>query len=318
MTATKTRPATRRPTAPARLVRSSEDRKAEVEALHGQLVQMVEDLRSPAQWEDFLRSARLFSRYSVNNVLLLQMQCRHRQLKADQVAGFRRWIELGRQVRKGEKGLRIFAPMTVKAKGVDEATGEETASTRTVFGLTSVFVKSQTDPIEGREDLTERCSAEVVGDDPTDVYGRVAAHLATLGWTVSRRTISDAAQGYATTDGSRQVVIDAALQPAAAAVVALHEAAHVICGHVNDYEVYRSHRGAMETTAQSVAWIVGTMLGIDSARMSVQYVAGWLNGPDGKDALATTLHEVMTATHELLNVLLVDDHDHAEPLTCAA
>jgi len=45
---------------------------------------------------------------------------------ASQVAGFRKWQELGRQVRKGEKAIKIFGYSTKKITETDTETGEET------------------------------------------------------------------------------------------------------------------------------------------------------------------------------------------------
>jgi len=66
------------------------------------------------------------------------------------VAGFRAWLRLDRCVRKGERGLRILAPMSVKKR--DEA-GEETGERRTLFREAAVFDVSQTDPLPGRDSL---------------------------------------------------------------------------------------------------------------------------------------------------------------------
>jgi hypothetical protein len=49
-----------------------------------------------------------FRRYSFANQILIVSQCPH----ATRVAGFKKWLELDRCVRKGERSLRIFAPIT--------------------------------------------------------------------------------------------------------------------------------------------------------------------------------------------------------------
>ena len=47
-----------------------------------------------------------FHTYSFNNVALIVAQ----RPEATRVAGYRAWQALGRQVRKGEKGMVIFVP----------------------------------------------------------------------------------------------------------------------------------------------------------------------------------------------------------------
>jgi len=56
--------------------------------------------------EKYLAFVSRFHRYSLNNQLLIWMQCPN----ATQVAGYRTWQEMGYQVRRGEKGIRIQAP----------------------------------------------------------------------------------------------------------------------------------------------------------------------------------------------------------------
>lgn len=81
--------------------------------------------RARAQWP---------AHYSARNVLLLEAA------GATLVAGYREWQDAGRQVRRGEHGIRIGAPVTVK----DGDTGE----TKVVNVKTAtVFDVSQTDPI---------------------------------------------------------------------------------------------------------------------------------------------------------------------------
>src|SRR5436853_3032554 len=95
----------------------------------------------------YLDAMGRFHRYSWGNVLLISSQ----RPDATQVAGFHTWHDLGRWVKKGEKGIMIFAPMLVKQK--DPATAGRAASKPDeVFRLTGfrtayVFDASQT---EGR------------------------------------------------------------------------------------------------------------------------------------------------------------------------
>ena len=101
---------------------------------------------------DYLRFCAAFHRYSFRNRLLIWMQ----KPEASWVAGFRAWQKLGRSVKKGEKGIAIFAPITVKrkpktqAKVVDEVeeeieTTEEIDQLVTVFKVVHVFDVSQTE-----------------------------------------------------------------------------------------------------------------------------------------------------------------------------
>jgi len=73
-------------------------------------------------------------------------QCHARGIEPRRVAGFRTWLKLGRAVRKGEKGLRIFAPMAVTERDEQgEETGEKWLFLRSAF----VFADVQTAPLPG-------------------------------------------------------------------------------------------------------------------------------------------------------------------------
>ena len=88
----------------------------------------------------YLKAIGRFHRYSLNNVLLIALQKPH----ASYVAGFRTWNELGRFVRKCEKGIMILAPI-VRRKVEDEETADEASRAIGGFRAAYVFDISQTD-----------------------------------------------------------------------------------------------------------------------------------------------------------------------------
>lgn len=92
----------------------------------------------------YLEFTAQFHQYSFHNVLLILIQ----KPEATHVAGLRQWNRLGRQVKAGEKGIMILAPMVVKKRrGKDETNpSEEPADTViTVFKAVYVFDVSQTE-----------------------------------------------------------------------------------------------------------------------------------------------------------------------------
>ena len=130
-------------TTKARTRKTPEQRQAEAKALHDQLATQVEALAASGEWQRFLDYAASFHSYSLNNLLLIIAQCPH----ASQVAGFRAWQEKGRQVRKGEKALRIFGYSTKTIREEDADTGEQVERRIPRFPVLSVFDISQTDAI---------------------------------------------------------------------------------------------------------------------------------------------------------------------------
>src|SRR5439155_15710779 len=82
---------------------TSTDRAEKVRALHEQLVEGVRGLTTSEDWARALETAARFHRYSARNVLLIALQ----RPSARRVAGYRTWQSMGRQVRKGERGIAI-------------------------------------------------------------------------------------------------------------------------------------------------------------------------------------------------------------------
>src|SRR6266516_1776554 len=95
--------------------KTAEQRQAEREALLSTLGEKVAALVSSDDWLSYLRFAAAFRAYSVNNLLLIAAQCPH----ATRVAGYRAWQKIGRQVRKGEKAIKILGYSTKKITKTD-------------------------------------------------------------------------------------------------------------------------------------------------------------------------------------------------------
>ncbi|CAM98484.1 ArdC-like ssDNA-binding domain-containing protein [Clavibacter michiganensis] len=279
---------------------SPEGRKAQAEALHASIAAQIDALRDSTEWRRYLDRVRDFHQYSVGNLLLIMQQCPH----ARAVAGFRQWQARGRQVRKGEKAIRIFG-YSQKKITEEDAQGEETERRIPRFPVLSVFDVSQTDPVDGVED------AEIVHDltGTTDhgVIDALTAFLATEGWTVAREHLDGERKGYAR-PSDRSVVVEVDVAPEQAAKTLIHETAHVVLGHTDDLAGYWEHRGIHETEAESVAYVVAGMLGFDTSAYSIGYIAGWANGDT--EVVKTTAARVLAAAHRIAAVLDPDDpHD---------
>ncbi len=219
------------------------------------------------------------------------------------MAGFRSWQQRGRQVRKGEKAIRIYGYSSRIVTETDPASGDEQDRKVPTFPILSVFDISQTDPIEGHPQ-PEEITQLLTGADPAAIYDRTAAVMTARGWTVTREPIASSANGYTTTDGSRRIVVDVALEPAAAAKTMIHEAAHALM-HAPELvgpEARKDlHRGRMEVEAESVAYVLAGLLGLDTSAYSVGYIAGWAEGHT--DTITETAKAVLATVHELAEAL---------------
>jgi hypothetical protein len=97
--------------------RRSEKERAERRcADRERLRRAAEELLSSEGWARWVRVRASFRAYSAGNCMLLAHQCHERGIDPQYIAGFRSWLKLGRCVRKGERALRIFAPMTFKER----------------------------------------------------------------------------------------------------------------------------------------------------------------------------------------------------------
>ena len=85
-----------------------------------------------------------FYEYSIGNAFLAASQLLDRQLPISPIASYKKWLELGRQVKKGEKAIALVMPVTVKSKSKDEgkegessneACAQPKGSGRTIFIL---------------------------------------------------------------------------------------------------------------------------------------------------------------------------------------
>src|SRR3984893_12867513 len=92
--------------------------------------------------KQYLAAMARFHRYSLRNIMLIASQ----RPDATHVAGFHAWHQLGRSVKKGEKGIMILAPMVVKQKEPPPAREAPEAESRVAgFRTAYVFDVTQTD-----------------------------------------------------------------------------------------------------------------------------------------------------------------------------
>lgn len=273
-------------------------RAEKVEQMHDELATAVEALTQSGQWQRWLDFLGSFHRYSFNNTLLIQVQCPH----ATQVAGFKAWQAKGRQVRKGEKAIRIFGKPFRLVTDTNETTGEKTRkAVPCPPPVVSVFDISQTDPIEGIEQPTAPVT-QLHGADHAALYERISTHMTAQAWTVTREEIPGKTNGFCTVDGSRRIVVDADLSDAHAAKTAIHEAAHAIL-HTDDNGKLTSEpdQATRELEAESVAYVVAGLHDLDTSDYSVGYVATWSGGQ--ADKIKATAARVQEAAHLIAEAL---------------
>ncbi|MDR6278620.1 ArdC-like ssDNA-binding domain-containing protein [Corynebacterium suicordis] len=277
--------------------KQAEKRQELAKELQASITEQVEQLVKSDEWIDFLNFAQQFHAYSVKNLLLIRSQFP----TATQVAGYRKWAnEFGRQVRKGERGIKIFGYSTKKYT-VENEHGEEEEHQRRTFPILTVFDISQTEPTEEAVEIPE-IARRLEGSDDSDIYARAQEFAESKGYTVTRESIPGQTNGYITQDGSFSIVVDSSLGDAQAAKTLLHECAHMILHSDNGTraDLDLSHE-AREIEAESVAYVVAGILGLDTSAYTVGYVAGWAGG--SVEAIQDTAGRVLKGAHELAEAL---------------
>lgn len=279
---------------------SIEERRAAAEQLHERLVDQVASLADSAQWQRFLAFSASFHSYSFNNMMLIWSQ----HPTASRVAGYRQWEKLGRHVRRGQKAIKIFGFATKRTTEADETTGEDTEKVRSYFPILSVFDIDQTEIDDGSTD-DSAIAHLLTGADEHGIYDRATQFVTRRGWSVETGD-TGLANGVTHTDGSKVIRISDSLGPAQRAKTMLHEAAHAILHSEESHEEYVEHRGVKETEAESVAYVMAAMLGLDTSGYSVGYVAGWAKADVA--LIRSTASNVLKTVQIMADELLEESH----------
>ena len=272
---------------------SREDRLA---AAHAILASGLSDVRDdPEAMARFLLFRSKFHEYSIGNTVLVWMQ----NPSARFVKGYRAWQAVGRQVRKGETGITILAPVLRRPTKAEIAAGAD-PDTRTAvaFRTASVFDYAQTDTVTDEALVYTPPSPRLDAGDPAGLIARLE-HVAmfSLGYRVVYGET-----GYA--DGScsfalKTIAVNHMLSPADRAAVLTHEIAHAL-GHSPEVRT----EGTSPTTAQrelqaeGAAFLALHALGLDSSRASLPYLKGWAGGEDA--ALLAELAAIDRIASDLL------------------
>lgn len=236
------------------------------------LEQAARALLSSEGWRRWVRvrSTNGLSRYSFGNQLLIAMQCPD----ATYVAGFRALLDLNRCVRKGERAIRILAPMSVRTQdnGTEGRERREDGEQprRTVFRAVAVFDVSQTEGLPGTEPVSlDSPSQPIEGDTHAHLLRPLERLAGELGYGVARLPLDGPADGWCDSR-KHEIVINDELPGNAQVRVLVHEIAHALGVGYTEYG-----RGRAEVVVDTVTFIVCGAVGLDTSGSTVPYVAGW-------------------------------------------
>lgn len=252
----------RRLTEKQRTQRRAEDRE--------RLERAANELLSSHGWQAWVRvrARNGLGRYSLGNQLLIALQAPDARF----VAGFHAWKDLGRRVSKGQRAIRILAPMPLRDRDQPDADADD--QPRVLFKSVAVFDVAQTEPIPGREPVALEPPCEPIGGDShAHLLAPLAALASELGFRVEQRPLDGAADGWCDSH-CKMIVVNASLAANARVRVLVHEIAHALgIGYAD------RGRARAEVMVDCVTYVVCGQLGLDTSGEAIPYVAGW--GEDG-------------------------------------
>lgn len=282
--------------------------KLQLDEVLEELKQGIEDLYESERYKNYLTVLSRFHSYSANNCLLIAMQ----KPDATYVAGYTAWKKnFGRQVRKGEKAIKILAPAPYKVRQkrekIDLADGkpilkgdgtpvtEEYEVIVPAYKIANCFDISQT---EGRElpSLVHILNGSV--EDYSllfDALQRVSPV------PISFENIESSTNGYYHL-GKKHIVIRTGMGQQQNIKTLIHEISHAKLHDWNDDEGMDKlvDRGTAEVQAESVAYVVAQHYGIDTSEYSFGYIAGWSKSKQ-LDELRESLQTIRSCSGELID-----------------
>lgn len=283
-----------------------ESTESKLDTIMKSLEEGVEKVFTSEQYQMYLQTMTKFHNYSFNNTLLIAMQ----RPDATLVAGYQTWQKkFKRHVNRGEKGIKIIAPVPVKEKHQVEKIDEETQEivigvdgqpeTETVerilsrFRVTTVFDVSQTDG----EPLPTLEVNELTGD--VIIYEDFMKGLEEISPVPFRfQEIDSGAKGYYT---DKLIAIQSGMSNAQTMKTAVHETTHAI---LHDRDVMEENgivkdRMTKEVEAESVAYIVCNHFGLDTSDYSFGYIASWSSGKEMSE-LRNSMDTIRTSSSQLI------------------
>ena len=310
MTPTAEQPQEPRPVIP--IVLTSEKPAEKLKEITDRLEQGIAELFDSERYREYLKVMSKFHNYSFNNTLLIAMQ----KPDASLVAGFSAWKNnFGRNVMKGQKGIKIIAPSPFKIRqevekidphtqkpiiGKDgKPVTEEKEVKIPAYKVVSVFDVSQT---EGKE-LPDIAVDELTGD--VDRYKDFFAALEkTSPVPIAFENIGGGSHGYYHLEDKR-IAINEGMSELQTLKTAIHEIAHAKLHDIDlnapkDEQQPHVDRRTREVEAESVAYTVCQHYGLDTSDYSFGYVAGWSSGRELSE-LKSSLETIRSAAAEIIN-----------------
>lgn len=268
--------------------RERKDQSEKIKELTEQLHEGIKELFESDRYREYLQAMAKFYNYSFNNSLLIWAQ----RPDATAVAGYRAWqTKFDRVVNPGAKGIMIIEPapykrtlhekvMDADGNAVKDQDGKEI--TREVERTYQSFKVGY---VFAYEDTSGKPLPSIVSilDKDVDNYDTLMNALQTISPAPIRfEDFNNGANGYYDLV-KREIVVKASLPQAQKIKTAIHEISHSILHDKIDGLDQEANKREMEVSAESVAFVVCSYLGLDTSEYSFGYVGGWSAGKELKE-----------------------------------
>ncbi|MHB1698735.1 MAG: ArdC family protein [Acidobacteriaceae bacterium] len=246
----------------------------------------------------YLAAMARFHNYSFGNIIAIARQ----KPDATRVAGYGTWREMGRFVKRGEKGIQILAPMIGFRRRADATEQEpETKPQRVLIGfrVVHVFDVSQTEGVDLPE-LNHTITGEV-GEYRDRLFDFLAQQNIALEF--NERIAPALGVSY-----GGKIALLPGQSKAEEFVTLVHETGHELL-HKAERRTFTTAT-VRETEAEAVAFIVGQAIGLETGNASSDYIQMY----NGNATLLTESLETIQRTSALILAAICND-ERAEPAT---
>jgi hypothetical protein len=208
----------------------------------------------------YLDAMSRFHHYSFGNVLEIARQ----RPSASRVAGMYAWNQLGRHVKKGEKGIRILAPIIgIKRKPEEEAEKDITKqNTRVLVGFRNAYVFD----VEQTEGVELPAMREVYGDVGEN-HDRLLSFIEHQG--IELVFTENIAPALGMSYGGRIAILPGQSKAEEFSTL-VHELAHEML-HKAERRTTTT-KVVRETEAEAIAFVVGKAVGLEAGSASADYI----------------------------------------------
>lgn len=277
--------------------------KVETEKWKRQLVENAEKeilkLTDSEKFKSYLDTVAKFHRYSQRNIDLIYSQ----NPSASQVAGFKKWQnDFKRSVNKGEKGIRIAAPIIKKLTPEDQKRLDTTEEKAIVgYRYIPVFDVSQTsgEPVLSAKDFVKENLAD--HQNVTSLYNAFKDYLnQQTDLKVSEVPLEtlNGAKGYFQPNTNEIVIGGDEPDNALKLKTLYHEYAHSQLHGLKSAFKDRP-RAYQETQAEAVAYVAMQNIGVDTGNYSLGYVATWAKD---KAVIHSALSEIQQVSNKVIEL----------------